>query len=197
MHPITEDNGIAAAHRLMREQDPEPSHAEQVCRTSLSLFDQTKEIHGLGAEERRLLEAGALLHDIGYAKGAAGHHKASRDAILVARLEGFTAVELRIIACLARYHRKADPKPSHKVYCDLPESLRSVVCKLAALLRIADGLDRSHDASAQALRVEREGKKVRIWVSQEPVNELDIWGAERKRGLFESVYGCSVRIRGE
>ncbi len=189
-----DDKGMKAVCRLLEAKDPAPEHARHVTRNALRLFDLTAGLHGLGKEERRLLEAGALLHDIGLADGALQHHKRARDLILKADLPGFTKEEIKVIACLARYHRKAFPAASHAQYKDLSEERRAAVCKLAALLRIADGLDRSHTSSTAPTQFSVRGKLATLRVEQEQHSEVDIWGGLRKRVFFESVFGLTLDI---
>lgn len=190
------DPGIRAATRFMGAHDAEPEHAKQVCRVSVALFDTLRGVHGLGEPEKRLLTAAALMHDTGFSVDARGHHKHSRDLILRAGLDGFTRNEQRMIACIARYHRKAHPRPAHRVYRDLGKKRRQVVRQLAALLRLADGLDRSHDGATRRVRAEcGPGKrKLRLLVEQRRPSEADLWGAERKQGLFEEVFGLRLEI---
>ncbi len=189
-----ECQGITAAGRLMLEHDPEPEHATQVCRIALELFDGALRLHGLASEHRRLLTAAALLHDTGYSVDPMRHHKGSRDIILASILPGFAKQEQAIIACVARYHRKAHPKESHKVFCDLPRGLQEVVRRLAAILRVADGLDRSHCASVCAVRVRTTKTEIRLHVGQRRPNAMDINGAMKKRRLFEEVFGRPLDI---
>lgn len=180
----------------VREHDPEPSHAIQVAKITLHLFDSLTFLHGLLGDERDLLHTGALLHDIGYTIDAWRHHKHARDLIMSMDLPGFDPRDRRIVACLARYHRKAHPKPTHKVYRDLSESDQLIVRKLAALLRIGDGLDRSHRDAARAVQMDRRGNLLRMIVLQDPPNGVDLYGANKKRGLFEEVYGLHVEVLG-
>lgn len=183
-----------AVRARARELDLEPDHVFQVCRLALSIFDQSTELHHFGAPERALLEAGALLHDVGYQRGAQRHHKHSRDVILGLELPGFSETQRKIVACLARYHRKADPNPSHAVFRDLNADDQAVVQRLAAILRIADGLDRLHVASAQALRIEHAGGILRILVQQRRPCPTDLWGGLRKAELFQQVFGVRVEL---
>lgn len=188
------DPGIRAAARLMKELDPEPQHALQVYATSMGLFDVLKDIHALGDPERRILAAAALVHDTGFSVGISRHHKHSRDIVLHASLEGFSPDERRMIACLARYHRCAHPAPSHKVYRSLRRQDQDVVNRLAAILRIGDGLDRCHDATVDKVRAERKGRSLRIYVRQHRPSPGDLQGAARKQGLFEEVFGLRLEI---
>jgi exopolyphosphatase/guanosine-5'-triphosphate,3'-diphosphate pyrophosphatase len=197
MSPSRENNsdiGIKAAKKFGEVHDPDPPHAVHVCKNSLALFDALRDLHGLGDRERRLLHAAALVHDTGYATRPMAHHKGSRDLILESNLDGFSPEELRIIACIARYHRGAEPDTSHKVYADLGAESQTAVGKLAAILRVADGLDRTHVASVQRLRVERKGGKLRIYVKQRRPNLTDIACGIRKSALFERVYGVAPEI---
>lgn len=191
------DAGVAAAEAFARKHDPEFDHALQVCRNSLALFDATRDMHGLSDRDRVLIEAAALMHDTGYENRPWQHHKGSRDLILASKLKEFSVLELKTIACLARYHRKAPPDPSHKVYRDLDPASQSKVTRMAALLRIADGLDRSHVGSAESLRVERHGDRLRLFVKQRNSNPTDIWGGTRKKSLFEQVFGVQLEIEAQ
>ena len=115
---------------------------------ALSLFDQTRSVHGLTDREREWLEYGALLHDIGVHISYERHHRHSYYLIKNGDLRGFDPQETEVIALIARYHRQATPKKSHDGFGDLPRPLRKTVRALAAMVRLAEGLDRSH---AQAL----------------------------------------------
>ncbi|HPO15834.1 MAG TPA: HD domain-containing protein [Candidatus Hydrogenedentes bacterium] len=185
---------MEAIRTMVNELDIEPSHAVQVCRIALSLFDQTPSLHRLGARERDLLEAAALLHDTGYRIGVQKHHKHSRDVIMGQDLPGFDEIERKIVACIARYHRKAEPKPEHTLFGTMETAGQEVVLRLAAILRIADGLDRLHIASAQSIRVEHEESLVRIIVEQRRPCPTDLWGGLRKCGLFERVFNLRVEL---
>ncbi len=188
---------MEAVRAMAEELDIEPGHAFQVCQTALALFDQTTGLHGLGPSERDLLEAAALLHDTGYRISVQGHHKHSRDVILGLELPGFSDEERKAVACIARYHRKADPKPGHTLFGALSATDQEIVRRLAAFLRLADGLDRLHIASAQSVRVESNENLVRILVKQRRLCPTDVWGGQRKCGLFERVFNVRVEVMAE
>lgn len=188
---------MEAARRFAERHDPDMDHALQVCRNTLEIYDQTKPLHGLSRHERVLLEAAALMHDVGYETRPESHQKGSRNMIMKSKLEGFSDEELRIVACIARYHGGSPPKDTHKIYRDLAEDERLIVNKLAALLRVGDGLDRSHSESAQKINVEIKPDRVLIHVKQRSVNESDIAAAMKKRDLFEAVYGRPLHVTNE
>ena len=114
--------------------------------------------------------------------------------ILAAGITDFSPHDLAVIACIARYHRKGLPDPSHKVYRDLDSPSQLLVDRLAAILRIADGLDRSHAGSARAIRVTQSRGTVSIHVRQEPPSPTDIEAARKKADLFEQAFGVKVEI---
>jgi exopolyphosphatase / guanosine-5'-triphosphate,3'-diphosphate pyrophosphatase len=188
------DRVLAAAERFARIHDGDPDHALAVAAICGWLFDSSTDIHGMGSGERRLLVAAGLLHDTGWSTRPDAHHKGSRDLIAGADVLALEEQERTMVACIARYHRKAHPKPSHKLYCDLDGVAKCTVNRLAALLRIADGLDRSHGAHTRGVRVVQRADTLTLVVQQDRPNPTDIWGAMRKRQLFEEEFGLAVEI---
>jgi exopolyphosphatase/guanosine-5'-triphosphate,3'-diphosphate pyrophosphatase len=188
------DTALVKAESIAVRLDPEPAHALHVRKLAVILFTRMRSVHGMDAEDRRLLETAALLHDTCYSKGPDKHHKRARDLILGLGLPTFSEEDHRTAACIARYHRGCAPKPTHKIYRDLPPARQDKVAKLAALLRIADGLDRSHLQSTRILRCESRSGALRITVSQEEPNEADLWGAEKKSDLAAQVFDLEVSL---
>lgn len=183
-----------ALFRLAREIDPEPEHCFQVRKNAERLFAALAPLHGLGGREWALLEAAALLHDIGHRRGFQKHHKHSRDMILERQWPGLTARGRLIVACAARYHRKSGPKPGHRYFCELSEKDQGLVRALSAILRIADGLDRAHRASVAAIRAEIGVNAVSLYVTQRVESPEDIAGGLRKADQFEEVFGRRLCI---
>jgi exopolyphosphatase/guanosine-5'-triphosphate,3'-diphosphate pyrophosphatase len=173
---------------LGRRCDWHRTHAEHVAKLCLKMFDELQSLHGMGTAERELIEYGALLHDIGWHIGRQSHHKHSMYLILNGDLKGFTPEEISIIGHIARYHRRAAPKSKHKTYARLPGRARRIVDVGAALLRLADGLDRSHSSVIQDLRMKIDDKSVRSILSARSDAELEIWGARRKMKWFSKVF---------
>ncbi|HPA73485.1 MAG TPA: HD domain-containing protein [Spirochaetota bacterium] len=182
------------ARRLMRLLDRDPLHAEQVRFLAVRLFDDLKKLHGLGASARDCLEAAALLHDTGYSRGLTRHHKRSAEIIMEKGIDGFDRKELRVIALTARYHRKSGPKRSHAEFAALPRADRALVEKLGALLRIADGLDRSHDAAVRDLEAAAGPSSVTLFVTAGSSIGAEISAMEKKSDLFETVFRRKIRV---
>ena len=180
---------------LGRRCDWHQSHSEQVARLCLELFDGTRSLHGMGTEQRELIEYGSLLHDIGWHIAREKHHKHSMYLILNGNLKNFTREEVRIIACIARYHRKADPSVSHKVFARLSPEGRKVVRVGTALLRIADGLDRSHSGVVSGLSCRITRKRVEVALKARGDAELELWGARSKRSYFSRIFKKTLHFK--
>jgi exopolyphosphatase/guanosine-5'-triphosphate,3'-diphosphate pyrophosphatase len=168
-----------------RRQGWDEPHCRKVTSLALSLFDQTATLHGLGPPARDLLEVAGLLHDVGYAVAQSSHHKHSLYLIRNADLDGFTPRERDLIANIARYHRKALPADRHAEYMALDEDDRTMVRRLAALLRLADGLDADHFQVVEEATVVDRVDHVRLELRARDVPDLDMWAAERNGDLFE------------
>ncbi|HMV57783.1 MAG: Ppx/GppA family phosphatase [Nitrospira sp.] len=186
---VRKRNILALAHRCHVSE----THALHVAGLALRLFDQTKALHGLGQREREWLESAAILHDIGYMINSRQHHKHAYYLIKNSDLSGFTAEEIDLIANIARYHRRSVPTRKHDEFTVLPEGSQRVINVLSALLRIADGLDRSQFSVVQNIDV-RLGKTVVITAQVSGDAELEIWAARGRSDLFEKVFKRPVQF---
>jgi exopolyphosphatase/guanosine-5'-triphosphate,3'-diphosphate pyrophosphatase len=180
---------------LARRCNWEHTHSEHVTRLCLELFDQLAPLHALGQRERELIEFGAMLHDIGWHITGKKHHHHSMYLILHGDLKGFDEEEVRIIANIARYHRKSPPESSHEAYARLPAKAKRIVRVGAALLRVADGLDRSHNGVVSGVRTRVGGGEVKVLLETRGDPALEIWAAKRKRELFEDVFDRTVSFK--
>jgi exopolyphosphatase/guanosine-5'-triphosphate,3'-diphosphate pyrophosphatase len=170
-------------------------HAEQVAQLSVSLFDQLRELHKLGEEERALLHAAAMLHDVGNFISYNRHHKHGYYLLYHADLPGFTDREREMIATIARYHRRSPPKDRHEEFARLTPAERAVVKGLSAILRVADGLDRGHRRHVRQVKVSRRGTAVHVDVVADVGSELEVWSAKQKSDMLEELCGGEVRFR--
>ena len=171
-----------------------PEHAQQVARLALSLFDQTRAVHQLGEREREWLEYGALLHDIGVHISYEKHHRHSYYLIKNGDLRGFDPAEIEIIALIARYHRQAAPKRSHDGYGSLKGPVRRMVRALAAMVRLAEGLDRSHSQTVSGIDVVPRGDEYLVRLRAGGDAELEAWAAVRHAAPFEKLLERPVRF---
>jgi exopolyphosphatase/guanosine-5'-triphosphate,3'-diphosphate pyrophosphatase len=171
-----------------------PEHAAQVARLALSIFEQTRGVHGLTDREREWLEYAALLHDIGVHISYESHHKHSHYLIKNGDLRGFAPDEVDTIALVARYHRRGAPKSRHDDYASLPRKRRRTVRTLAAILRLAESLDRSHAQSLTSIELHDRGDDALLQVRATGDAELEVWAAARQAAPFERLIGKPLRV---
>jgi exopolyphosphatase/guanosine-5'-triphosphate,3'-diphosphate pyrophosphatase len=190
-HPL---NRLDSARAFARQCRSNERHCEQVARLATQLFDALAERFGLPADTRELLEAAALLHDIGYVINHAKHHKHAYHLILHGDLQGFTPRELEIIACVARYHRKAFPSKRHTAFGRLERADRRLVRALAGILRVADGLDRTHTQRITAVTCASHRGFIEMTLQSRTDPRVEIWDAERKSGLFVRAFDLEPRF---
>jgi exopolyphosphatase/guanosine-5'-triphosphate,3'-diphosphate pyrophosphatase len=180
----------ASVQGLARRSGWDEAHARQVAKLALDLFDGTQELHRLGSEDRELLEYAALLHDIGEHVSSTGHHKHGAYLIRHAGLRGFTPAEVQLLAALARWHRRGDPRGGSEFDTVDDDRLRP----LAALLRLADGLDRSRSGAVESIDVRVGPSLVVVRLHPRHDVELELWGARRKRELFEKLFNRDLEL---
>jgi exopolyphosphatase/guanosine-5'-triphosphate,3'-diphosphate pyrophosphatase len=169
-------------------------HAQQVAKLSLSIFDQTRSVHGLGDREREWLEYGALLHDIGVHISYERHHRHSYYLIKNGDLRGFTPQEIEVIALVSRYHRQATPKKSHEGYGTLNGPLRRTVRTLSAMVRLAEGLDRSHAQALAGIDLYPRDDDYLARLRASGDAELELWAAHRHVAPLEKLLDKPVRF---
>jgi exopolyphosphatase/guanosine-5'-triphosphate,3'-diphosphate pyrophosphatase len=167
-------------------------HARQVARIAGSLWEQLSVPLGLKPDDRELIEAAALVANVGYLINFDGHHKHSYHLILNSELPGFERRQLQVLANVARYHRGSAPKRKHGPFSELSEEDRGRVRALAAILRLALALDRTHRQHVGEVKARMRPDGVRIVVQAHADADVDVWAAERKVELFEKVFGRKV-----
>jgi exopolyphosphatase/guanosine-5'-triphosphate,3'-diphosphate pyrophosphatase len=199
--PARDDDGLELGEvrrrsilALARRNQHDVSHARQTVRLAKSIFDQTGALHGLGREERELLEAAALMHDIGYAISHTSHNKHGQYLVMNSELVGFSSRELSIVGNVVRYHGGRGPKKKHPEYMRLRPRDRRLVRKLTAVLTLADALDRSSRAAVEDVRIKVRDGRVRMRVVPTRDCHLEMWDARRKAPVFEKAFGVALRI---
>jgi exopolyphosphatase/guanosine-5'-triphosphate,3'-diphosphate pyrophosphatase len=179
---------------LCRRCNWNEAHARQVAALATSLFDQTLSVHGLRERDRELLEYGALLHDIGEHVAADGHDRHGAYLIEHGRLRGFDPEEVRVLAVLARFHRRGLPTTSFAPFAGLGARARDRTTRLLALLRVADGLDRGHSGAVDGLDATVTADDIVLSLYAGAELDLELWGLRRKRDLFERIFGRRLRV---
>ena len=183
---------LASKYKFLKE------HALQVKKLALSLFDQTKgTLHNYGNNEKELLGAAAILHDIGSLITHNDHHKHSYYLIRHSGLLGFNDEEVELIANFARYHRQSNPKDNHPNFQNLPREHKKIVKELSSILRIAEGLDKGHKCAIKDIEIipNLEKKKLKCKLKSEvPGHDctLEIWSAIGKSKEFKKEFGVDI-----
>ena len=194
-HPPARDAALKSVLALADQCGYDREHTHQVTRVALKLFDDLKSLHRMGPQERFSLQCGALLHDIGWCEGQKGHHKTAMRIILAA--DGLRLNDRRraMVAQIARYHRKAPPKAGHAAYQALSAADRRRVDVLAGILRVADGLDRSHESLVGEVVCKVTAKAVTLCCRTTAEATLERLAATKKADLFEAALGRKLVLR--
>jgi len=190
--PPSRPQRLASAEAFARSLRFEEAHGRQVQRLAVSIFDQVAVPLGLDSGGRDLLSAAALLHDVGYVVGFRGHHRHTYRLIAHAPLDGFTPREREIVALVARYHRRSGPKKKHRAWAALGKIDRRLVRRLAAILRIADALDRRHSQRLAEVRCRIVRNRVRFAAESGFDLGVELHAAEEKSNLFRKVFEREV-----
>lgn len=183
-----------SAMRIGNKYNFDLEHALFVAQMSLSIFDQTEPLHQLGPQERLLLEVAATLHDIGHFIGTVDHDQHGAYILSANHLIGISENQQKMIAAIVRYHRKGYPYRDEFNNSDLSVMDRLTITKLAAILRLADGLDSSHLQKVTDVRIVQ---KYPAWkmnlVSNEDLS-YEKWRLSKKCDLFKDIFGQSLEI---
>jgi putative phosphoesterase len=185
---------LKAVRQLARECNDEKQHSEHVTTLALNLFDELKLLHKFTKEDRFLLNCAALLHDIGWIEGQKGHHKTAMKLILNSKTLPFPDNQKRIIALIARYHRKALPKDSHPLFPLLSERDKQKIQILAGILRIADGLDRTHTCAIQSVACDLSNNNILVKNKASCPSDIEIEAASKKSDLLKWALGKNIRF---
>ena len=177
---------------LADRSDVERAHAQHVARLALRIFDQTADLHRFQTGERELLEYAALLHEVGMHVSYQGHQKHSYYLISHAGLRGFTTDQVAVIANVARYYRKSPPTDDDANFARLAPSQKEVVKRLAAILRIADALDRGRRRAVRDVSVHPDGGRVRFRVRLRGEADVELEAAAKRARYFGKVFEKDV-----
>jgi exopolyphosphatase/guanosine-5'-triphosphate,3'-diphosphate pyrophosphatase len=196
--PKTEvlDAAMRSVRLLADRCDDRPDHAEHVARLACQLFDKLHKLLNINEPNRRLLEAAALLANVGVVISHSKHHLHSYYVIRNSELVGLSDREIEIIAQIARYHRKGSPKLEHPEFAALSADDQHIVSGLAGILRIAIGLDRTQDGRVNKLTVNSSDKELEIAMktTNNQDSELNVYAANERKGLLSEVIGLRVKV---
>ena len=190
-----EEQVVYSARTMAARYGADEVHARNVEVAALALFDELREEHQLGGHARLLLRCAAILHDIGTYVNARAHHKHAMYLIQNSDLFGLTRHDMQTVAIVSRYHRKAVPSPAHPEFAALPLEDRMTVAKLAAILRVADALERTHREAPRTLEFRREADRFVIGVRDMEDLTMERLVLREKGNLFADVFGLVPELR--
>jgi exopolyphosphatase/guanosine-5'-triphosphate,3'-diphosphate pyrophosphatase len=188
---------IESARKLSMRCDEDHQHSEHVAFLACSMFDQLEEAFEIEQSDRILLEAAALLANVGITVSHSRHHMHSYYIIRNAELVGFNDHEIELVAQIARYHRKSEPKDQHPEFAALSPDDQMRVRALAGILRVAIGLDRTHDGRCKQAIVDVGKKDIVITAKGDKgVDlELNIYAAAERVSLMENTFQHKVAFK--
>ncbi len=171
------------------------AHSRHVADLSRHIFRAMTDEHRLDSRYELILYMAALLHEIGWYVNNTSHHKHSMYLINNSELFGLSKRDQLLVALVARYHRRASPKPTHPGYSTLSRDNRIAVCKMAAILRLADALDRSHSQRVKDIQCHKEEGQFVVAIPQIEDLSMEQLGLKQKGPLFEETFGLRVILR--
>ena len=184
------DSALEFAHSCHMDE----KHSQHVAKLALEILEPLAERFKFTDKERRLLEAAALLHDVGYFINYSSHHKHSYHLIRHADLFGFTPRERELIANIARYHRKSMPKKKHDQYVRLAAADQLLVSRLGGILRLCDGLDRRRNCVVEQVLCSLLNNTLHIGMIGQNDMSVELFGAKAKSDLFQEAFNLKLVI---
>ena len=185
---------ISSAQDLAKKYKTDHGHAEHVAHFAQQIFRELRHLHGLEAKHELLLRVAAILHEVGMFVNAREHHKHSMYLILNTELFGISTEDRIIVALLARYHRRYNPESNHPHFSELSREERMIVFKLAAILRIADSLDRSHSQRIKTIHLRPQGNRLLIQTPGVDDTTIEQLAVNSKCDLFREIFGFEVLL---
>jgi len=206
LYPVTDDSGLDVRARsvlsVARRYGYDVEHSHHVARLATQIFEDTKELHDLTEPDRKLLQHASILHDIGYHIAHNNHHRHGLYLIKNSEMPGFTGDEIAMMAAVVRYHRgslptKATDKRSrreHEDYYSFDRRQREKLLQLAAILQIADGLDRTHSQTVTAVKLRAIKNRLRLSIEAPTSPQVECADAQRKSDLFEKAFDTKLEL---
>ncbi|HQR41197.1 MAG TPA: Ppx/GppA phosphatase family protein [Gemmatales bacterium] len=195
-NPVAEDPEAlqAAARQFGSLCGLDEAHAAQITKLCSQLFDALQEPLKLPPAEKTMLLLAAWLHEVGTLVNYEKHHHHSYHLIVHGNIRGMTPRQREIVAQVARYHRRSVPKKKHEAFARLSDADQATIRRLSAILRLADGMDRSHTRSIEKVQCTVRGSLVHVAMVAPTYPEIDVWGASQKGKLFEKVFGKELEL---
>jgi len=185
-----------SAEELARKFQIDLDHSKHVAELASQIFHALKPEHQMDVRSETILYVGALLHEAGLFINTPGYHKHSYYLLTNSEIFGLNSLDHTLVALVARYHRRAAPKPTHDAFAQLQRESRVVLSRLASILRIAIAL--AHSRSQRIRRMECVIEKNRLVIKASGrTGDLSMEQLELRQnsGMFQDVFGLGVLLR--
>lgn len=192
-----EQEVLRSTHILAQRYHSDPRHGEHVSKLCMHLFHHLQHLHQMGPHEALLLQCAAILHEVGSYISPRIHHKHSQYIILNSEIFGLDRLDITLVALVARYHRHSTPQPDHLDYNELSTSNRIRVCKLAAILRVADALERTHHQRVHDIGITLLADKMILKLKGVNDATVEQLAMQSKADLFAQTFGLNVVVESE
>jgi exopolyphosphatase/guanosine-5'-triphosphate,3'-diphosphate pyrophosphatase len=181
---------MAARYRI------DTSNATRVRELALAIFDQTKRVHGLSPDFRDWIATAASLYEVGAFVNPVGRHRHAYYIIAQSELFGYTPLQRKIIATIARYQGNSRPQLRDRLIKVLPAQLRADVLKATALLRVAKALNQGRRGAVQDVKGQtRDGSVLLDVAAARGGADLELWAAQKEVSYFLEVFGRELSFR--
>ncbi len=188
-------NTVHSAQAIAKKYFAVEEHYKTVAKFALTIFDKMKKIHGMGAAEKLYLHTAAILHDIGKYINLKGHYYQSCNIIRGTDIVGLNGLQTKLVAAICLYHSRLLPSENDDIYRDLSTENKVLVSKLAAILRIADALDRSHMHKFDDIDVKITDDELMVTINTDDNIAVEMWSFNQKAAFFEEVFGLKAALR--
>lgn len=188
-------NAILSSLRLGKKYKYNKDHMDAVELYALKIFDSLKSLHGMGKNERLILQVAAILHDIGKFMNLKKHYCHSYDIIMASNIVGLNDLEKRLVANIARYHSSIIPNIKDSNYNKLPYKERMIISKLSSILRMGDALDKSHSQKIDNIKAIIKDNTLIIKAFSTKDILLEEITFQKKADLFHEVFGLETEFK--
>ncbi|MFK7852039.1 MAG: HD domain-containing protein [Akkermansiaceae bacterium] len=186
---------VLRSSRILADRyQSDAGHGEHVGRLCEIFLKNLQDLHNLTEHDALLLQVSAILHEVGTYVSPRAHHKHSEYIIMNSEIFGLDRLDVSIVALVSRYHRHSGPRLDHTAYAALSVEDRIRVCKLAAILRVADALERTHAQRILKIEITRDAHRLHIHLPGLEDAAIERLAMDSKADLFEQVFGLTVVI---
>lgn len=191
-----ENDILVAARNIAKRYSSGKNHIFGTMNLCLDIFDSMKKIHGMSARERLLLQIAALLHDCGKYISMGDVAECSYQIIMSTEIIGLSTQERQIIASAVRYNTSAFASYEElKMETGADRISYLVIAKLAAILRLANAMDRSHYQKVKGIKTVLKDRELQMVVDSSQDISLELGLLKDKVEFFEEVFGVRLVLR--